>query len=168
MEVMNRKFRCSCWSVLNTIRSIHVYENLTSVLYELPPNQFGVPIHMPINYTKCRQQFLNMIVLSLELCDVYTITVQPPNKGHLWNTNSVVVSFLERCPLLGGWKSIETIEKPIIWELEVSFVERSITLCHYLRGFTIDRRFYQTHQIYTLVHKHYSNNVFILILGLVR
>ena len=85
--------------------------------YELPPNQFVVPIH--ILYTKRRQQFLNMIVLSLELCDVYTITVEPPNKGHLGNsTNSAVVSFLERCPLLGGSKSIETIGKPIIWKHE--------------------------------------------------
>jgi len=44
---------------------------------------------------------------------MYTITVQPPNKGHLRNnTNSVVVLFLES-------KCIETIGKPIIWELEV-------------------------------------------------
>ena len=69
----------------------------------------------------------------------------------------------------------------------MSFVERSNILCHYLRGSTI-RGFtelvtswnqlsgkiqdqstilqrYKTHQIYTLVHKHYSNYVFISGLG---
>ena len=40
--------------------------------------------------------------------------MEPPNKGHVRdNINSLVLSFVESCPLLGGCQCIKTIGKVI-------------------------------------------------------